>query len=1004
MERARDFSDVSASPSRVVESVGTFTERHQFWKEKDEEEIRKRESITSIEDYTQGFDNSAFAGVETIDTRTVEQAVSQDPHRTPSPYEIERSNEAIFLDTDDPNAEEEVKLEDLVQYQVSQNQQHQQHLMQSRAVVESSPERKVLFQGMSSSSERSISVDSEQQLKEQISREIFEAELAEKIESLEPESKSLIQEAYEIRDDSPSDDKSETETTEKLKSSLSTEERLEDVRYVASSLVSEIESTLEKKFEGVEPKPSAPSSVDITDEELMSTGDVSSPEPQRSFRFEGTERHESATDIQTGSSVGGTETGTPDTHAVRSSSSGEFFTAHEDNTIKSSSDEPSRPKSWDSSILGQVSNNFPASHSGGSEYQTALGAAVSSSESYLGSLSSDASASGTLVASQIDLGVELLEDDDDESDHAQIRTHVSIEGTTGEQTGTVTTRSIYCEAGSSQGIPPPGTGLPVTLTSSTSGTTVCTQVETTYESSVKGDPELADDQDGNIMIYESSLRETVEPPQRMVRTHRRSESQSWGDSPLRYGIEERIEEEQLKDIVFPSEEEEIQDLFETSDDIEDPIQRPITPEPQFSPDDQPRRIYYPESSFEQTVEGLADEEVEDKRSGGMQDFTMEYERVIAPQQRLEDIEEETSVKNSPKSVMSLEMSSSLPELEERNGNGNGNGEKSGRPGSRESSSSLREFERLECAVFEEEVVRKDEPALSEIEEGHESQVSEISEATEICGDGEHDSGELEFDDKMKNLSSQQYETAEDASQMTDIQDLALDLDPMMSFFSTTVMEPQTPDTTETSQLDDFQLRSEMVGTTDADSSLEFRAPGKFTSDNTKMTSSGDSLDDQSGSKNLMEVSRDSLDFEQDKREPTDIPEMVGSADSLTGARRATQLPFDELSFETDQLRTRAKEAGMSDSLEMQPGQAFPATMTESADSLNDGRSTSERSAAGAAGGLMMTSSDSLEGQAIDPSASSTTSTGGDAAMWSSIGGGSASTLVSSQEDLTLENQ
>src|SRR4051812_45841345 len=84
-----------------------------------------------------------------------------------------------------------------------------------------------------------------------------------------------------------------------------------------------------------------------------------------------------------------------DASGVRSSSSGEFFTAPEDSTLKSSSEDPSRPKSWDSSsILGQVSG------SGGSEYQTALSAASaqSSSESYLGSLSSDASQSETLVA------------------------------------------------------------------------------------------------------------------------------------------------------------------------------------------------------------------------------------------------------------------------------------------------------------------------------------------------------------------------------------------------------------------------------------------------------------------------------------------------------------------------------------------------------------------------------------------------------------------------------
>lgn len=278
------MSDVSASPSRVVESVGSFTERHKFWKEKDDEERKKRESVTSIEDYTQGFDNSAFAGLETIDTTTtvLEQQVVHEPRRTPSPYEIERSKEAIFLDTDDPEQEEEVQLEDLVQYQGRQTvPEHMKH----SAEMETSPERKVLFQGVSSSTERSISVDSEKQLKEQISREIFESELAERIESLEPESKSLIQESCEIRDDSPSgDDKSETETTEKLQSALYAEEGLDDVMNVASALVSEIESTVEKKFEGVELRASAPSSVDITDEELMSTGGLSSPEIQRSYK------------------------------------------------------------------------------------------------------------------------------------------------------------------------------------------------------------------------------------------------------------------------------------------------------------------------------------------------------------------------------------------------------------------------------------------------------------------------------------------------------------------------------------------------------------------------------------------------------------------------------------------------------------------------------------------------------------------------------------------------
>lgn len=282
--------DVSASPSRVVESVGTFTERHQFWKEKDDEERKKRESVTSIEDYTQGFDNSGFAGVETIDTSTIafveeEQQIIQPPHRTPSPYEIERSKEAIFLDTDDPEQEEEVQFEDLVQFQTGGKLTDLQRPTASYQ-VEASPERKVLFQGVSSCTERSFSMESELQLKEQISREIFESELAEKIETLEPESKSIIQETYEIRDDTPSgDDKSETETTEKLQTAMYvTEERLEDVRNLASELVSDIESTIERKLEAEYPKASAPSSVDITDEELMSTGGLSSPEAQRSYK------------------------------------------------------------------------------------------------------------------------------------------------------------------------------------------------------------------------------------------------------------------------------------------------------------------------------------------------------------------------------------------------------------------------------------------------------------------------------------------------------------------------------------------------------------------------------------------------------------------------------------------------------------------------------------------------------------------------------------------------
>lgn len=86
-----------------MENIGSFRDRKAFWDEKDEEEKKKRESVSSVEDYTQGIENSAFVGVEVIDkSQTLTTTHSQQPLRTPSPYEIERSKEAVFLDTDEP--------------------------------------------------------------------------------------------------------------------------------------------------------------------------------------------------------------------------------------------------------------------------------------------------------------------------------------------------------------------------------------------------------------------------------------------------------------------------------------------------------------------------------------------------------------------------------------------------------------------------------------------------------------------------------------------------------------------------------------------------------------------------------------------------------------------------------------------------------------------------------------------------------------------------------------
>ena len=391
---------------------------------------------------------------------------------------------------------------------------------------------------------------------------------------------------------------------------------------------------------------------------------------------------------------------TPEGLAGVSSSSSEFFTAREDSTLKSSSDEHTRPKSWDSSLLCQ----FPSSGSG-SEYQTAVNpeSSHSSSRSYLGNLSSEASGSGTLVASQIDLDSCMSEG---EVEHA------------GPVTPKPTSRSVQVGQESPNLLE---SRLPVTLTSSNSGTTVCTQVETTYESRVQGDAEV-DDQDGNTDIFDES-----ESPVSF------NEHQGQGLARQR---------KYLAETGFLSEDSpEISNLFLTQmsqESMGDIIPRPVTPEPH----------QIPSTNLLQFNEASQLEEL----------FNIEYcttgsgPYLESPagdtQHKLEDIEEEGSLKNSPKSVLSLEMSGTSVDS---------NGDKVGRPISRESSSSLNEFERLESALLEEYEAKKD-PLLSEIEEGHESQVSEESDETEICGE-EPIECEMDFDwDTHANLEGGDTET------------------------------------------------------------------------------------------------------------------------------------------------------------------------------------------------------------------------------------------------------
>jgi hypothetical protein len=332
-------------------------------------------------------------------------------------------------------------------------------------------------------------------------------------------------------------------------------------------------------------------------------------------------------------------------------------------------------------------------------------------------------------------------------------------------------------------------------------------------------------------------------------------------------------------------------------------------------------------------------------------------------------------------------------------------------------------------VLEEEGAKVE---LSEIEEGHESGISEADEETEVGGeDSTYEENPasssllLDSDAKMMAIFTERIElrTDSESSETGPIlhphSKSKGPRDPI-SFFTTTVSDLRSPDT-DTSGLEDFvALRSSDAavgggsGTTDADSSIEFQRGsdrGKFvregTTDSARMTSSGDSLDEQQhgssgilGSEgNIMQVSKDSLDLEE------------------TGIM-AQQM--------TDSLQGRLEGASgggvMVDSLELSSGQQLPGAsssstyasgskvMSESVDSLT-GRSVTEETTAMAAGSGsgsgrdMLTSTDSLEGgQGIaEGTLSTSSSTAADAAMWSSTGG-SISTLVSSQEDLTLENQ
>ena len=354
---------MSASPSRVVDSVGSFDERKAFWEEKDLEEKKKRESIASSASIEEegGFENNAFMGADRIDSITLSSttAVAGSPPgiaprgsisdsqeklpRTPSPYEIERNKEAIFLDTDDvePGEEEEYEEDEddidqdtRVEVETEIKKQILQAHLAEGSGEEFSPERKGIFQLQQQQQHQQRQPEpSSTEVKQHSTRQVIEVEEQKTVQEEIKDGSGLTKEVKTTTETvikTTTVEKSEYETSEKynteptsyrweqetvvtttrqeprLIQSSDEEDSGEIVRHAASSLVSEIEEKVQEQLGGdsrfmssatsveedqpppipsrsnigrSEVRPSEPSSVDITDEELLSTGDISSPEP-----------------------------------------------------------------------------------------------------------------------------------------------------------------------------------------------------------------------------------------------------------------------------------------------------------------------------------------------------------------------------------------------------------------------------------------------------------------------------------------------------------------------------------------------------------------------------------------------------------------------------------------------------------------------------------------------------------------------------------------------------
>jgi hypothetical protein len=225
--------------------------------------------------------------------------------------------------------------------------------------------------------------------------------------------------------------------------------------------------------------------------------------------------------------------------------------------------------------------------------------------------------------------------------------------------------------------------LPITLTSSMSGTTVCTQVETTYETKVTGEPEFADDQEGNFLLHDLASQS--------VASSKHGNQLSSLSGAMDYQV------------------------FKLNNNGNS-----VTPVRALNQSSSSTNLSNPAQ-----LDVLTQRPVETNHNTESPNSLHLLQPHAKPtSMELEDIEEECTIISARAEVNHITSSTVSLDPDDKFG------DKPLRSASRESSNSLREFEHLESALSEE--VEKEDGPLSEIDEGQESQMTaESSDWTEI---------------------------------------------------------------------------------------------------------------------------------------------------------------------------------------------------------------------------------------------------------------------------------